>query len=197
MDKLVGGIILAGGQSKRMGTNKALLRVEPGGLTLIEKVVAALGEVSAEVQLVTNQAATYTWLGLPIIADNYQVGASLTGLEAGLAASHYEYNLVVACDMPYLNPALLRSLVKRPRNYEVLVPVNSENQPETLCAIYSQSCLSVIRERLEQGNYKMAGWLAEVRTVFIPVSELKEYDPILRSFINLNTPEEFESFRNL
>jgi molybdopterin-guanine dinucleotide biosynthesis protein A len=43
----------------------------------------------------------------------------------------------------------------------------------------------------------MAGWLAEVRTVFIPVSELKEYDPILRSFINLNTPEEFESFRNL
>jgi molybdopterin-guanine dinucleotide biosynthesis protein A len=197
MNQPIGGIILAGGQSKRMGTNKALLRLEPEGLTLIEKIVITLREVTAEVLLVTNQPNDYVKLGLPITSDNYRVRASLVGLEAGLAATKYEYNLVVACDMPYLNSSLLRNLVSQPSNYDALVPISSEKQLETLCAIYARSCLPVIRERLEQGDYKMAGWLTEVKTIFVPISELEEFDPALRSFINLNTPEEFERYKNL
>lgn len=103
MNEPIGGIILAGGQSKRMGTNKALLRTEPDGPTMIEKALAALREITLEVLLVTNQPHEYEWLGLPMVGDNYKVGASLAGLEAGLTASKYQYNVVVACDMPYIN----------------------------------------------------------------------------------------------
>lgn len=195
MDEPVGGIILAGGQSRRMGTNKALLRTEPDGPTLLEKVLTALRQVTAEVLLVTNRPEEYTWLGLPVVSDNYKVGASLAGLEAGLSAAKYEYNLVVACDMPYINPELLRYLVKRRRDYDALVPVSAERQPETLCAVYSQSCLPAIRQRLERGEFKMAGWFSEVKTVFVEAHELETFDPALESFINLNTPEEFEQYK--
>lgn len=196
MNETIGGIILAGGQSRRMGTNKALLRLEPGGPTLIERVVAALRPVTAGLLLVTNQPDEYAWLNLPMVGDNYKVGASLAGLEAGLAASSFEYNLVVACDMPYINPELLRGLVNRPRDYDALVPVNRDNQRETLCAVYSRCCLPAIRQSLEQGNYRMAGWFSEVRTMFVPAHELEQYDPALESFINLNTPQELERYKN-
>jgi len=196
VDKIVGGIILAGGQSRRMGTNKALLRLEPGGPTIIEKVLTALREVSPEIWLVTNQPTTYAGLGLPMVGDNYQVGASLAGLEAGLTVSPHQFNLVVACDMPYLNPILLRTLVDWPRDYAALVPLNNEGQPETLCAIYSKDCLPAIRMQLAQGQYRLAGWLSQVKTVFVPAAKLEIADPGLGSFTNLNTPSEFERYRN-
>jgi molybdopterin-guanine dinucleotide biosynthesis protein A len=193
----VGGIILAGGQSRRMGTNKALLRPQTDGPTLLERALAALREVTPQVLLVTNQPEEYSWLDIPMVGDNYRVGASLAGLEAGLNASHYEYNLVVACDMPYIRPELLRYLVAYRREYDALVPVSTEGQAETLCAIYNRRCLPVIRRQLEQGIFKMAGWFSEVKAVYIPARELENYDPALSSFINLNTPEEFERFKKL
>src|SRR5689334_21227396 len=131
MDEPVGGIILAGGRSSRMETNKALLRTEPDGPTLLEKVLMALRQFTAEVLLVTNRPEEYTWLGLPLVSDNYKVGASLAGLEAGLSSTKHEYNLVVACDLLYINPELLRFLVKRWRDYDALIPVSAERQPET------------------------------------------------------------------
>lgn len=180
-----------------MGTDKALLRMQPGGPTLIERVIAALRAVTTEILLVTNRPDEHTWLGFPVVGDNYRVGASLAGVEAGLTASPHEYNLIVACDMPSISPELLRGLVNRPRDYDALVPVNRDNQPETLCAIYSRRCLPVIRQRLEQGNYKIAGWLPEVKTSFVPASELEQYDKALQSFVNLNTPEELQRFKDV
>ncbi len=192
----IGGIILAGGQSRRMGTNKALLRLEPDGPTIIEKVVAALQEVTSEILLVTNQPQIYEWLDLPMVGDNYQVGASLAGLEAGLSASKYEHNLVVACDMPYLNPELLRYLLNYVEQYAAIVPVGPDEQLETLCAVYSRQCLTAIRAKLAQGQYKMAGWLDEVNSYRVPTEELEKCEPDLRSFVNLNTPAELEHFKH-
>ncbi len=77
MGGAVGGIILAGGQSRRMGTNKAFLRFDPEGLSLIEKVLNSLKRITAGITLVTNQPEEFSWLGLPMVGDNYRVGASL------------------------------------------------------------------------------------------------------------------------
>ncbi len=196
MNEPIGGIILAGGRSRRMGTNKALLKLEANGPTIIEKVVAALGAVATDILLVTNEPTQYEGLGLPMVGDNYKVGASLAGLEAGLSAAKQAYNIVVACDMPYIEIGVLRWLAERQRDYAALVPVSPEGQLETLGAVYSRECLGAIRQKLAQGEYKMAGWLSEVKTVWVNADELAAYDPEWRSFINLNTPEEFERFKS-
>lgn len=197
MQEQAGAIILAGGRSRRMGTNKALLRLEPGGPTLIEKVSQVLGEVTSEIILVTNQPELYEMLGLEMVLDNYPVGASLAGLEAGLAAAKPKFNLVVACDMPYLKPNLLRFLLEEPRDFEALVPRDRDGQLETLCAVYSKSCLPPIRAGLEKGQFKLAGWLDQVNTRYLPVEQLEKLDVELNSFVNLNTPEEFQQYSRL
>lgn len=178
-----------------MGTNKALLRLSPDGPTFVEQVVAAVRQVSAEVWLVTNQPEQYTGLSLPTVGDNYQVGASLAGLEAGLSNSPYQYNIVVACDMPYVNSKLLQGLLDRRQNYAALIPINHTGQLETLCALYSQGCLSAIRQYLALGRYKMTDWLSEVNTGYVSAAELEECEPGLRSFLNFNTPEELARFK--
>src|SRR5690349_20502843 len=114
----LGVIILAGGQSRRMGTNKALLRLAPGGPTLIEQVVALTAPLGPAL-LVTNTPADYAFLGLPMVPDARPGSGALGGLYSGLQAAPAPYNLAVACDMPFLQPALLRWLADQPRDYDV------------------------------------------------------------------------------
>jgi molybdopterin-guanine dinucleotide biosynthesis protein A len=112
----IGGIILAGGQSRRMGQPKALLRLTPDGPTLIELALAAVRSVAADAILVTNAPETYAFLGCRMVADQFPGLGALAGIHAGLAVSAHEHNLIVACDMPFLNPALLAALAAEPRD---------------------------------------------------------------------------------
>ncbi len=191
-----GAIILAGGQSRRMGTDKALLRLSPGGPRILEMVLAAVKPLAGEVIISTNRPADYGWTGLPLIEDNYRDCGPLGGLEAGLAASASVINLVVACDMPLLEPALLNFLVKLVPGYQAVVPLNEQGRAEPLCAVYSKDCLPAIRQRLAANSLKMAGWLADVKTLFVPAQKLAEIDPEMRSFRNLNRPEDLPVMYN-
>ena len=118
-----GSVILAGGQSRRMGRNKALLRLDPAGPTLVEGVVAAVAG-RGPIVLVTNTPEEYAFLGLPMVADapEHPGAGPLAGLYSGLRASTAAYNLTLACDMPRLQPALLDALAALPRDYDALVP---------------------------------------------------------------------------
>src|SRR5213076_662339 len=117
----LGVIILAGGQSRRMGANKALLRLDSAGPRIIERVLAAAQPLGPAL-LVTNTPADYAFLGLPMVPDARPGTGALGGLYSGLAAATAPYNLVVACDMPFLQPALLAYLAAQPRDYDVLIP---------------------------------------------------------------------------
>ncbi len=188
----VGGIILAGGRSLRMGRNKAFLRLEVDGPTIIEKVVAALQPACAsEPIIVTNTPDLYQWLGLPLVGDSFANAGPLGGIEAGLAASPYAYNLVVGCDMPYLQPALLEYLAAciQP-TVLAIVPLNQTARPEPLCAVYSKSALPAIRKRLQQGQYILLGLLHEIEPLYVAASQLQPYDPTLLSFVNMNAPSD-------
>ena len=191
-----GAIILAGGQSRRMGTDKALLRLRPGGPRLVEMVLAAVSPLVGSVIISANRPAGYAWTGLPLVADNFPGKGPLAGLEAGLAASPADYNLAVACDMPWLEPALLSYLLGQAEGYQAVVPLNAEGKAEPLCAVYSKGCLPAIRRRLAENSLKMAGWLVDVKTLFVPAQKLAEFDPVLRTFQNLNRPEDLPVMYN-
>jgi molybdopterin-guanine dinucleotide biosynthesis protein A len=191
----LGGIILAGGASRRMGTNKALLRLTPGGPTLIEQVVDRLRPFGP-LLLVTNTPDAYAFLGLPMVPDALPGTGALGGLYSGLAAAEAGANFVVACDMPALQPALLRYMADQPRAYDVLIPRWTEPgraKPvlETLHAIYSRACLPAIRAHLDAGDLRLISFLPDVRVRYLDEPELRAVDPDLGSFRNVNTPEEW------
>ncbi|HMA35324.1 MAG TPA: molybdenum cofactor guanylyltransferase [Chloroflexia bacterium] len=195
----LGSIILAGGQSRRMGQNKALLRLDPAGPTLIERVIAAV-QPWGPVLVVTNTPETYAFLGLPMVPDAPSGAPGqgpLAGLWSGLEAATPPYNFVLACDLPHIKPALLAAMAALPRDYDVLVPrwtaPDGGEQLETLHAIYSKACRPAIRTCLERGQRRMISFYPAVRVRYLDEPALRASDPTLASFRNLNTPAEVDA----
>ncbi len=197
--------ILAGGHSKRMGTDKARLRLIPDGPMLIELVQAAVRAVADEIILVANDDRLAD-LGLRTVADVYPDAGALGGIYSAVASAQYEHCLVVACDMPFLTPALLRAMAATPREYDVLAPrlIVGENRQgdstgvyETLHAIYGRAALPAIREQLERQRYRVIGFFPQVRVQPFPEAVVRQIDPALRSFFNANTPDRLAEARNL
>lgn len=195
--------ILAGGLSRRMGTDKALLRLVPDGPTLVEYVIAAVGVAADEILIVANDDRL-AYLGLPIVPDAYPGAGSLGGIYSAVAAAAHDHCLVVACDMPFLSAPLLRAMAAEPRTYDVLAPylVVGENRQgggkgvyETLHAIYSRAALPAMREQLEAQNYRIVGFFPQVRVHPLSEAYLRHHDPGLRSFFNANTPERLAEAR--
>jgi molybdopterin-guanine dinucleotide biosynthesis protein A len=179
-----------------MGTDKALLRLSPGGPRLLEMVLAAVQPLVTDIVISTNHPDAYAWTGLPLVADNFPHRGPLAGLEAGLAASNAAINLVVACDMPWLETALLAFLLGQAPGYQAVVPLNAEGRAEPLCAVYSKAGLPVIRRHLAEDSLKMSDLLDDVKTLFVPAQKLAEFDPELRSFRNLNRPTDLPVMYN-
>jgi molybdopterin-guanine dinucleotide biosynthesis protein A len=191
----LGGIVLAGGQSRRMGTPKALLRLEPAGPTLIELVLARLDAVAAEVIIITNTPEIYAHLGRRMTGDQYPGLGALAGIQAGLAASVHEHNLVVACDMPFLHPGLLAYLRDHRRDYDVLLPRLHDGGLEPLHAVYSRACLAPMTAQLAAGGGRIIAYFPQLRVAYVDEPILRRFDPALRSLSNLNTPEELAAAR--
>jgi molybdopterin-guanine dinucleotide biosynthesis protein A len=178
-----------------MGRNKALLSLEPGGPTVVELAVERLRAVADEVLLVGDDPEPYARLGLPHAPDLYPGAGSLGGIYSGLRAARHPFALAVACDMPFLNAGLLRHMASSPRDYDVLVPVIEE--PEPMHAIYSRACLPWMEESLRAGRLKIIGWFPRARVRRLERETLVKLDPELRSFFNMNTPEEWELARGM
>ncbi len=196
----LGVAVLAGGASSRMGTNKALLRALPGGSTMIETVVARLTEAGlAPHLLVTNSPEALTFLNIPIVRDDIPGAGSLGGIYTALNHLPHERVLAVACDMPLLNPRLLRYMASLPADADALVPrwqdAEGSKYIETLHAIYSRRCIEPIRARVEAGKLKVRALLDDLDVQYLDEAEIRRYDPELDSFRNVNTPEEWEQLR--
>jgi molybdopterin-guanine dinucleotide biosynthesis protein A len=188
-NNVLAAAILVGGQSRRMGQDKALMTLTPRGPTIVEMVVRAVQAVTEEVVLVGTDSAGYAFPGLHRVADTFPGTGALGGIHSALASAGSPHVLVVACDMPFLNAGLLRSMASRPRDYEVLVPNLDRLHP--LHAIYAQTCLPMIEQCLRAGRYKVTGWFEDARVRTIEREEMERYDPSLLSCFNLNTPEDY------
>lgn len=195
-DPPLAAAILVGGQSRRMGTNKALLRLAPDGLTVIELVVAAVQHVTTEVVLVGAQPDQAGYPKLPWVPDDPTGIGPLGGIQAALASAHHDRLLIVACDMPFLEPALLRYMAAQPPDYDLLLPeIGQQLQP--MHAIYHRSSLPVITRHLAGGDYRVQGWFGEANLTVIPETTVAQHDPSLHSCLNLNTPADLALARHI
>ena len=190
----VTGIILAGGQSRRMGRDKAFLPFGRG--LLIERVIEVIQQVTAEVILITNSPEQYRRFGLPMFADVIPDAGSLGGIYTGLVSAKTPYSLCLACDMPFVKPDFLRLLCDLAAEADVVIPRNADDfQP--LCAVYAQVCRAPIRQKIEAGRLKITGFFDDVRVRVIDGELLARYDPHDVMFFNANTPEEYERARQM
>jgi molybdopterin-guanine dinucleotide biosynthesis protein A len=187
----VSAIIQAGGQSRRMGTDKALIDYQ--GRPILAHVIDTLRQLSDDVLVVSNRSDVYGPLGGPfgacVVPDYDPPSGPLGGIAAGLAAMNHELAIVVACDMPFLNLDLLRYLIERATDFDAVVPLTGD-QFEPLHAIYRRSCLAAIQHRLANNERRVISFFQDVRLSVIPEAEWHVIDPTGRSLSNLNTPDD-------
>jgi molybdopterin-guanine dinucleotide biosynthesis protein A len=185
------GIVLAGGQSTRLGQDKALLRL-PGGATLVSAVVGVLASVVDEVLVVSEDGSRLGLGTTRCVPDALRGAGALGGIYSGLAAAAHDRALVVACDMPFLNPALLRHLLIPREGCEAVLPRLASGLVEPLHAVYYRSCLGAIESQIRAGRHKVTSFLDLVAVCYVEEPELRRTDPDLRSFFNVNTREDLE-----
>lgn len=179
--------ILAGGQSRRMGQNKALLRL--GQLTVLERVINAVRPLCDDLFLVADTSEPYRSFGLPIVPDLVPGKAVLGGIYTALACARYEWALVLACDMPLLDSRVLAFQSTFCADADVVTPRVHSN-PETLHTFYHKRCLPAIQKRLTADQLKVTGFFDQVRVVYLSAEMLRPFSPQLHCLLNLNTPQD-------
>ena len=189
----VTGVILAGGQSSRMGSNKALLPYRGG--RFIYAIYRQLAALCDEMLVVTNCPEQYAFLGCRMVPDIHPGMGALAGLHAGLSHSRTTHIFAVACDMPYLSDTLIRSLIAQRHRSDVIIP-EGERGLEPLHAVYSRSCLTAMEAALVSGRKRLVSFFPEVQVRTMPCREIRSIDPDLDSFRNINTPEDYYALRD-
>jgi molybdopterin-guanine dinucleotide biosynthesis protein A len=180
-------VIMAGGKSSRMGTDKSFVPLL--GKPMIEHVLDSVAGIGREQVLITNKPEEYAYLNLPMYGDIYPDKGPLGGFHSALTHAGTPYILVVACDMPWLNRTLLEYMVSIRETADIIVP-RWEKFPEPLHAIYHQNCLAPITANLESGLLKLTAFFGKVTVNYLERKTIAQYDPTGQSFQNVNTPED-------
>lgn len=187
--------ILAGGKSTRMGTEKALLRLE--GKPLVVRQVELLQAAFASVLVVTNSDATRQALtGVRTVSDLLDNQGPIGGLHAALKSAVTEWVFVVGCDMPFVSLGLARHLYELREGYDLVAPL-SEKLIETMHTFYSQRCTEAIERQVARGQRKLIRFFDDLRVLQVPVEVSRVFDENLRMFVNVNTPDEYEALKSL
>jgi molybdenum cofactor guanylyltransferase len=184
----VTAFILAGGKSSRMGADKALLELK--GRSLLQRALGLLRSLTPEVVIV-GERSKFARFGT-VVEDVFRERGPLGGIHAALAATATDLNLVLAVDLPFIDAAFLKYLVKQARGTEaVVIAPHSSDGWQPLCAIYRRSFLAVAEKSLLQGKNKIDPLFSAVPVLALLENDLTErgFPPAL--FRNLNTPEEF------
>jgi molybdopterin-guanine dinucleotide biosynthesis protein A len=199
-------LILAGGRSRRMGQDKAWLRLD--GAALVERVARRVLPVAEEVLFSANAAEPFAQLtsSLPVpaavVADLFPGAGPLAGIHAGLRAARGDLLLALAVDLPFVNLALVRHIVGLAQGWDAVVPqmphpTTGELVWEPLHALYRRSCLPAITARLAAGERRTVSFLSDVRTRPLTLAEITPFDPELRSFFNVNTADDWHDAQRL
>jgi molybdopterin-guanine dinucleotide biosynthesis protein A len=185
-------IILTGGKNQRMGRNKALEILE--GKSLLERVYERVSQVSAEVIVVTSSR----FPDIPgaekfrVVTDTYPEKGPLGGIFTGLTASGTEKNLVVGCDMPFLNVELLRYLSGLSADFDAVVPMLEEGMREPLHSVYSRRCATMVEEHLLSGRLSIHLVIDRLKVRYVTREEILRFDPELLSFFDINYQSDIE-----
>jgi molybdopterin-guanine dinucleotide biosynthesis protein A len=191
-------IVLAGGKGLRLGRDKVQETV--GNSNLLQRALSQLAPFNCDIIIVTAGAKPLPqvtgYQGFRIVTDIYPGKGALGGIYTGLAESSSAYNLVVACDMPFLNQALLRYMTGLAAGYDLVVPRLGE-LVEPLHAVYSRSCLAPIERLLKQDSLGVRALFDLVRVRYVESDEIDRFDPQHLSFFNVNTEADLEEARRM
>jgi molybdopterin-guanine dinucleotide biosynthesis protein A len=185
--KNVTGFILLGGKSSRYGSNKAFVEIE--GVRLVDRVARVMKSIFHRVLLVTNTPDEYEYLKIPMAEDLIKGLGPMGGIYTGLMTMPDEAGFFVACDMPFLRESLIRHMVDVRDDFDVVVP-RMDWMLEPLHALYSKKCLPVIHGAIGHDQHQILKCFAELRVRYVDKEELRLWDPELRSFFNINKPQD-------
>lgn len=201
-DTKLTGVVLAGGESRRMGQNKALLAI--GREKVIGAVIGAMSEAGLDVIIAANEqtADAYRELGREIVYDRFPGRGPLSGIHTALHAAKTPWIIVAACDMPFAVPELFRFLKKSVEGAgevsgsacQAFIPME-EGQVQPLLAAYHASVLPALEDSLVNGRLRMTDWLKQLQVRYIPEDVLaKETGLDARQvFFNMNRPEDYQA----
>jgi len=188
-------LILAGGENRRMPVIKGFLEIR--GRRIIDSTVELLREIFEVVIISTNTPELYSYLGLPIVRDIRKEKGPMTGILSALKTLKVPEIFVTACDMPFINPELVRYIVTQgvessadSRGWGAVIPI-FEDRPQPLLGIYSGKIVHTMGKSIQEGIWKLRDFLTKIEVRYIPEDEVRALDPEGRSFVNINTPEDF------
>ena len=191
MNEKITGIILAGGKSSRMGCDKGLMKI--AGRSCTEHVYMAIKPVVSEVIIISNRSG-YEHLEIPVFNDIIKECGPIAGIHSGLTHSKNKVNLVVACDMPFINSGLLAHILSNRGQSEIAL-AEHEGSVEPLCSFFSKECTSRVEELLLSGERKLINILKEFSVKKISVSSNNDfYSTDL--FFNLNRQVDLDYVSN-
>lgn len=185
------GVILAGGENRRMPVLKAFIEVN--GEKIIERNLKIIKKLFKEIFIVTNQPEAYLYPGIPLLGDIYNVRGPMTGVLTSLLNSSTHWVFISACDMPFINEHLIRYMAAKRDNYDAVAPM-LKGKIEPLFTFYSKRLISYMEKAIIAGKTGLQDFLDNKRVEYIITEEIKNIDPGARSFININTPEEIKFY---
>jgi molybdopterin-guanine dinucleotide biosynthesis protein A len=186
--KDITGIVLAGGKSSRMGSDKGLIKID--NKTFVENVIAAMEPLVNEIIIVSNKPE-YDQFGFYRVEDDIKDSGPLAGLYSGLKYSNSEFNLVLSCDIPIIKTEILEKLIEVDyKNYEV-TQIESHNKTMPLIAIYQKQCMHKCLELLQQDERRLRVAVNQLKTKTIVIDS--EYDPFVK---NVNNKEDLKTIKH-
>ena len=190
----ISAAILAGGRARRFrGADKASLVV--GGTRIIERQLSALAAITQDIRIVSDDADRYAALGVRVIPDRIRNVGPLGGLHAALVDAVHDGVIVLACDLPFVTPALLGALAIQfgtGEEVDAVVPRSSRGL-EPLCAVYATRCAETARRRIAAEELEMSGLLKDIRVREVRPEQLVPFGGSV--FLNVNTPHDYERAR--
>ena len=194
----VEGFILVGGQSSRMGRDKSELVF--GTQMGVEHIADALRALTPTVRLVGNRGGRHS--DFDNIPDSIEGWGALGGIHAALGACNAEWAAIAACDLPLVTPGLFGRLwqyaLRDGDGFDAIVPIQPDERPQPLCAIYRrESCSAVAKQLITEGEHKPRALLARVRTRWVNFTELSDLSGARDFFLNVNTPNDYERAKEI
>lgn len=186
-------LILAGGENKRLPVMKGFLEIK--GRRIIESNVELLKEIFVCVIISTNNPECYFYLGVPMVGDIVKYRGPMTGLLSALITLEAPEIFVTACDMPFIKPELIRYIVDRwEKRWDAVIPI-FDGKPQPLLGIYSKKLVPKMEDSIRKGMRGLREFLKKIEVLYISEDEVRAIDPEGRSFVNINTVEDYERER--
>lgn len=186
-------VILSGGKSSRMGTDKSFLKIndEP----VIERIIDELKKITENLIIITNDKPAYEYLRIPLYGDRYSEKGPLAGIESALHHVKSEVYLFTACDMPFIQSDVYEKLLQYIDGYDAVVPVYN-NRVHPLSAIYKRSVLPFVKQNLENDQLRVTSFFDQLQVKYVKSFSGISKTSLQKHFFNMNNPSQYEDAIN-